>query len=148
MNRLIYALLPLIGGALIAAQAPVNARLRLVLGSPIGSAFVSFLIGTALLGLALVALGQAGRLGALGGGPAWAYVGGLFGAVFVVATLLAAPQVGVTVTFVSVVVGQVALSVLIDRFGWFGVSALELSWERVAALGLLVASLVLLVRAG
>lgn len=148
MNRLVYALLPLIGGALIAAQAPVNARLRLVLASPIGSAFASFLVGTALLGLALVAVGQAGRLSALGAGPAWAYLGGLFGAVFVVATLLAAPRVGVTVTFVAVIVGQVALSVLIDRFGWFGVPALALSWERLAALGLLAASLVLLVRAG
>jgi transporter family-2 protein len=146
MPRLIYALLPLIGGAMIAAQAPVNARLRLVLGSPIGSALVSFLIGTVLLAVAVAVVGDAATLVDLGGGPWWAYLGGALGAFFVVATLLAAPRVGVTTTFVSVVLGQVAAATLIDRFGWLGARQVELSWERVAALALMAVSLVLLLR--
>ena len=144
--RLAYLLLPLIGGALIAAQAPVNARLRLALGSPVGSAFVSFAVGTVLLMGAVVVAGDAGRLGALGGGPWWAYLGGAFGAVFVFATLVASPRLGVTTTFVAVIVGQVALAALIDRFGWLGVEATALSWERLAALALMCVSLVLLLR--
>ncbi len=147
MSRLLYAILPLIGGAMIAAQAPVNARLRLVLASPIGSAFVSFLVGTALLALAVAVVGDAGSLGALGGGPWWAYLGGALGAFFVVATLVAAPRVGVTTTFVSVVLGQVAAATLIDRFGWLGARQVDFSWERAAALALMAASLVLLLRA-
>ncbi len=146
MPRLAYLLLPLIGGALIAAQAPVNARLRLVLASPVGSAFVSFAVGTVLLMGAVVVAGDAGRLGALGGGPWWAYLGGAFGAVFVFATLVASPRLGVTTTFVAVIVGQVALAALIDRFGWLGVEATALSWERLAALALMCVSLVLLLR--
>jgi len=146
MPRLAYLLLPLIGGALIAAQAPVNARLRLVLASPVGSAFVSFAVGTVLLMGAVVVAGDAGRLGALGGGPWWAYLGGAFGAVFVFATLVASPRLGVTTTFVAVIVGQVALAALIDRFGWLGVEAAALSWERLAALALMCVSLVLLLR--
>lgn len=147
MSRLVYALLPLIGGAMVAAQAPVNARLRLVLASPIGSAFVSFLVGLLLLGLVLVAQGEAGALGNVGGGPWWAYLGGALGAFFVVATLVGAPRVGVTTTFVSVVLGQVAAAAVIDRFGLLGARQVGLSWERVAALGLLCVSLVLLLRA-
>lgn len=147
MPRLAYLLLPLIGGALIAAQAPVNARLRLVLGSPVGSALVSFGVGTVLLMGAVVVAGDAGRIGALGGGPWWAYLGGAFGAVFVFATLVASPRLGVTTTFVSVIVGQVALSALIDRFGWLGAEPAPLSWERLAALALMCVSLVLLLRA-
>lgn len=146
MTRILYALLPLVGGALIAAQAPINARLRLVLASPVGSAFVSFLIGTIVLFAALVVVGDAGRLGELGGGPWWAYLGGLCGAVFVFATLVAAPRLGVTATFVSVIVGQVALSALIDRFGWFGLPPIALTPERIVAVGLLAVSLVLLLR--
>lgn len=146
MTRTLYALLPLLGGALIAAQAPINARLRLILAAPVGSAFASFLIGTLALGVVLVAVGQADNLSALGGGPAWAYLGGFCGAVFVFATLLAAPRIGVTITFVSVVLGQVAMSMLIDRFGWLGIDAVVLSWERVVAVVLLAASLVLLLR--
>ena len=146
MTRILYALLPLVGGALIAAQAPINARLRVVLASPVGSAFVSFAIGTVVLFAALVVAGDAGRLGELGGGPWWAYLGGACGAVFVFATLVAAPRVGVTATFVSVIVGQVVLSALIDRFGWFGLPSIALTPERIAAIGLLAVSLVLLLR--
>lgn len=146
MSRVLYALLPLLGGAMIAIQAPVNARLRGVLASPVGSATVSFATGVLILLAALVIVGDAGRLGSVGGGPWWAYLGGALGAFFVVATLLAAPRVGVTTTFVSVVLGQVAAAAVIDRFGLLGQRPIHFGWERAAALGLLALSLVLLLR--
>ncbi len=146
MTRLLYAFLPFVGGAMIAAQAPVNARLRVALGSQFGSAVVSFGVGLVLLLGAMVVSGQGGALGAAGSGPWWAYLGGLFGAVFVVATLVASPRIGVTVTFVAAIAGQIILSSLIDRFGWFGVTAVAVTWERVAALVLILISLVLLLR--
>lgn len=146
MTRLLYAFLPFVGGAMIAAQAPVNARLRTVLGSQFGSAVVSFGVGLVLLLGAMVVTGQGGALGAAGSGPWWAYLGGLFGAVFVVATLVASPRIGVTVTFVAAIAGQIILSSLIDHYGWFGVPAVAVTWERVAALVLILISLVLLLR--
>lgn len=146
MTRFLYALLPFVGGAMIATQAPVNARLRVALGSQFGSAVISFLIGLILLLGALLVTGQAGAMGSVGGGPWWAYLGGLFGAVFVVATLVASPRIGVTVTFVAAIAGQILLSSLIDRFGWFGVTTVAISWERIVALGLMLASLLLLLR--
>lgn len=149
MSRVLYALLPLAGGVLIAAQAPINARLRLTLASPVGSALISFLIGTViLLGAVAISGDGAGVLGNLGGGPWWAYLGGLCGAFFVVATLLAAPRIGVTITFVAVVAGQVAAATLIDRYGWLGVPSIPWNPERLIALGLLLVSLVLLLRRG
>lgn len=149
MSRVLYALLSLAGGAFVAAQAPINARLRLSLASPLGSALVSFVIGTILLLAALAIVGEGGEvLSGLGNGPWWAYLGGACGAVFVVATLLAAPRVGVTTTFVAVIAGQVAAAALIDRFGWFGQPNIGFSPERLAAIALLVVSLLLLVRSG
>jgi bacterial/archaeal transporter family-2 protein len=149
VSRLLYALLPLAGGAMIAAQAPINARLRLILTSPVGSALVSFLVGTALLLVAVAIVGEGGpTISGLGGGPWWAYLGGACGAFFVVATLLAAPRVGVTATFVAVIAGQLAAAALIDRFGWLGQEAIPLSTERVIAIGLMVVSLGLLIREG
>ncbi len=147
MTRLLYALLPLVGGAMIAAQAPVNARLRTVLGSQFGSAVISFAVGIVLLIGAMVVTGQSGAMASVGTGPWWAYLGGLFGAVFVVATLVASPRIGVTTTFVAAVAGQIILASLIDRYGWFGVTAIALSWQRVVALALIFVSLVLLLKA-
>jgi transporter family-2 protein len=149
VDRLGYVLLPLAGGALIAAQAPINARLRLVVASPVGSALVSFVVGALLLLAATAAAGDLPGVGRrLGGGPWWAYLGGACGAVFVVATLLAAPRVGVTATFVAVVLGQVAAAAAIDRLGLLGIPATPFTAGRVAAIALLALSLVLLVRSG
>jgi bacterial/archaeal transporter family-2 protein len=145
MDRAGYALLALAGGGLIAAQAPINARLRTVLHAPVGSALISFVVGTLVLAVAALVAGQMGdTVSRLGGGPWWAYLGGICGAVFVFATLLASPRIGVTETFVAVVLGQVVLAALIDRFGWFGVKAIPLTWQRGLAIGLLVVSLVLI----
>lgn len=146
MDRIPYVLLPLLGGALIAAQAPINARLRVVVGSPIASAALSFLGGTIILVAATLIMNQGGALVHIGGGPWWAYLGGLCGAVLVFGTLVAAPRVGVLTTFVAVVLGQVVLAALIDRFGWFGQPAVPFGWDRVLAVVLLLASLALLVR--
>lgn len=147
MSRVLYALLPLTGGALIAAQAPINARLRLILSSPVGSGLVSFLVGTVILVAAVAVVGDGGSvLGGLGGGPWWAYLGGACGAFFVVATILSAPRVGVTTTFVAVIAGQVAAAALIDRYGWLGQASIPWSAERIIAIVLLLVSLALLLR--
>lgn len=147
MSRVLYALLPLTGGVLIAAQAPINARLRLILSSPVGSGLVSFLVGTLVLVAAVVVAGDTGSVaGGLGGGPWWAYLGGACGAFFVVATILSAPRVGVTTTFVAVIAGQVAAAALIDRYGWLGQASIPWSTERIVAIVLLLISLALLLR--
>ena len=145
MPRYAYLLLPLIGGAMIAAQAPVNARLRVVLGSPVGARWSRLPWAPSCCSARWWSrVTPAPR--ALGAGPWWAYLGGAFGAVFVFATLVASPRLGVTTTFVAVIVGQVALAALIHRFGWLGAEAVPFSWERLAALALMCASLVLLLR--
>ena len=63
-----------------------------------------------------------------------------------VATLVSAPRVGVTATFVAVILGQVTAAALIDRFGWLGVRATGFGPSRAVAIGLLLVSLVLLAR--
>jgi bacterial/archaeal transporter family-2 protein len=147
VTRLLYALLAMTGGALLAAQAPINARLRVALGSPVGSALVSFAVGTIVLCTATLVAGDIGKTArGIGDGPWWAYLGGICGSVLVFATLTASPRVGVTTTFVSVIFGQVVLAALIDRFGWFGAKVQGFTTGRGVAIGLLLISLVLLLR--
>lgn len=146
MDRFAPALLAVTGGGLIAAQAPINARLKIIVGSPLLAAAASFAIGTVLLAVAVLMTNGQGGVTALGGGPWWAYLGGFCGAVLVTATLIATPRLGVTSTFVAVIVGQVVIAAIIDRFGLFGVAARGLTPTRVAAIGLLAVSLVLLLR--
>jgi len=146
MDRFGPAVLAMTGGGLIAAQAPINARLRLVVGSPLLAAAISFAIGTVLLVAGVLMTNGQGGVTSIGGGPWWAYLGGLCGAVLVTATLVAVPRIGVTPTFVAVIVGQVVIAAVIDRFGLFGVASRGLTPTRIAAIVLLGFSLVLLLR--
>lgn len=146
MSRLPIILLAALGGGLIAAQAPINARLRVAVGAPLLSAAISFAVGTVLLCAAVAATTGPGGLRDVGSAPWWAWLGGLCGAVLVAATLVSVPRIGVTATFVAVILGQVLVATVIDRVGAFGVTVRHLTPERIGALGLLGVALVLLTR--
>lgn len=146
MDRSAIVFLAALGGGLIAVQAPVNARLRVAVGNPFLSAAISFVVGTLLLVLAVAFTGGFSGLSGASTAPWWAWIGGFAGAVLVTGTLVAAPRLGVTTTFVAVIAGQVLAAAIIDRFGWFGLTPRHLGVERIAALVLMLAALVLLLR--
>lgn len=146
MDRIAYSLLPLAGGILLAVQAPVNARLRTVVGSPLAAGLVSFALGAALLLILTLAVGQVGAISKVGEAPWWAFLGGFCGTALVVGTLVAVPRIGVLATFVAVIVGEVATATAIDRFGWFGTARIPITWDRLLAIALLVIGLALIAR--
>ena len=76
---------------------------------------------------------------------AWAWLGGAYGAVFVVAAAFAVPRLGVASTITLMIAGQLALSLVLDHFGWLGVPRQPLSLTRIAGVALVLAG-VLLVR--
>jgi len=129
----------------LAVQAAVNARLGAVLQVPIASALWNFLLGTVLLAV-LTASGIFGRptLDSVTSGPWWAYIGGVFGALFVTTAILAVPRVGTAVTFGAVICGQLVGAMLIDSFGWLGVEPIPLNPWRVCGVILLIAGVVLI----
>ncbi len=148
-RHLPYVLAALAAGAFLAAQAPINARLRDTLrASALSSALVSTIVSALvlLLLLALTTRSGGGAFGEIGRGPWWAYLGGACGVVFLVASLVAVSHQGVTITFVAVVVGQVAAAIVIDRYGLLGVAPIALGWERIVAAALLLVALALLLK--
>ncbi len=76
----ILVLLSVVVGTTLASQAGVNAQLRTGLGSPLQAAFISFVIGTLVLGTLVMLEGKPwfpnGTLKAL---PWWAWLGGFWG---------------------------------------------------------------------
>lgn len=108
-------------GLLLPVQAGVNAQLRLTLGHPLTTAFVSFAVGTLGLGLLLLfARVPAVSLRSLEQAPAWQWVGGLLGAVYIAAAVVLAPRLGAATMIASIVTGQMLASVALDHFGWVG----------------------------
>jgi len=120
-------------GCLVGMQAPINSRLGKALGSVQAASF-SFLVGTvALVLLASVVRGGLGNLGQLGRVPWWALVGGLLGGVYVTVALVAVRTLGASGLTAVVIAGQLAISVVIDRFGLLGVAREHVGVQRNSA---------------
>jgi transporter family-2 protein len=136
----------LAGGA-TALQAPTNARLMTAVGSPINAAFVSFAVGTAVLGLMALMFQTRPDMAAARGLPWYAWIGGVYGVIFVIAATWAVPRMGVATTIVLMVAGQLLVSLVLDHFGAFGVPRQPISWSRVGGVALVIAG-VLLARRG
>ena len=138
---LLLVLSMIAAGICVSIQDPVNARLRLAVGSPVFSATVSFLSGTLVLAFVMAtgALGGTGLgLSGLSSAPPWAFLGGALGATFVLGSIIAIPKAGTVVVICSGIVGQMIGSYLIDAFGLLGVDKVPFSWTRLGGIGLLV----------
>jgi transporter family-2 protein len=146
VSRGLAVLLGVAAGCLVGMQAPINARLGKTVGS-IQAATFSFLVGTvALVAIATFVNGGLGQLTNAGRAPWWALVGGLLGAVYVTVALVAVRTLGASGLTAVVITGQLAISVVIDRFGLFGIARQHVDVSRVLGLVLLVAGVVLVVR--
>jgi bacterial/archaeal transporter family-2 protein len=135
------------GGLLQAWGPPMNGALRDALTNPWLASLMSFLPIVAFL--AILVMCQPRPLPTLQGiaaMPWWAPLGGLVGAVAVVAGLLfvnkvgAGPYAGLTITAV------ILMSLAIDHFGLFGIEVHSLNLWRALGAGLLVAGIALVAR--
>ncbi len=132
-------------GALVTVQAGYNAQLGKMLGHPLWATLASFVIGlvgiVAIMGALRV---PAPVLGGLTGAPWYLWLGGFFGAIYVTAAIMYAPQLGAAVFMAAVVVGQMLASLLLDHYGLAGFSERPVSLMRLLGAALLVVGLLLL----
>lgn len=146
MSRGLALLLVAVGGAFVGMQAPVNARLGRQIGS-LQAASVSFIVGTAaLLVISALSSGGLGPIGSTPKAPWWALIGGLLGAFYVAVALITVRTLGVSGLTATVVTAQLAMAVVIDRFGLLGAAKQQIGSTRILGLVLLVAGAVLVVR--
>ena len=130
--------LALVAGLAGSVQVAVMGRF----GERIGSfeALVANL-GFSLLIAAAVLLAVRQSFGGIGDAfrsPWWYWVGGGgMGVVVVLTITVVTPRIGATATIALLIAGQLAMGAAIDRYGWFGVDRVDLSWPRVIGVVLL-----------
>jgi transporter family-2 protein len=145
-NIYFYILIALAAGAMMPTQAATNNKMALVVGDPILSAFISFIVGTVALFVYLLISGvPIANLASAKDAPAIAWIGGLLGAFFVAAAVTLVPRLGVAMTFSVIVAGQMIVTLIIDHFGLLGVPVKEVNLARVGGI-LLIAGGVVLIR--
>jgi bacterial/archaeal transporter family-2 protein len=140
-------LYPLIlaAGALQAWGPPMNNALKKALVNPWLSSLVSFVPIVAFLGVLFLCLPRPlPTAEAFNQMPWWAPLGGLVGAFAVVAGLLfvgkvgAGPFAGLTIT------ANILMSLVVDKYGLFGMAAHDLSMGRMAGAALMVGGIALI----
>jgi transporter family-2 protein len=76
--------------------------------------------------------------------PWWAPLGGLIGAFAVIAGLLFVGKVGAGAFAGLTITANILMSLVIDRYGWFGMEVHDLSGGRIAGAALMVAGITLI----
>jgi len=137
---LLFTVVALVAGGMIALQAPINAEAATRLGHPISAATMSFCVGTiALIALTLLFARGSTNLGALQSMPLYMLLGGgLLGAVYVTVNLVLAPKIGVAAIMALGIAGQLVTALLLDRFGMFELMERELSVGRIGGVALVL----------
>lgn len=144
----VFALVMLIAGAGIAAQIAVNAQLRTVSGSALWAANIVFAVSMTAGLLVLAGASLFSTLAppspALWRAPRWVWLGGIFGGAYVVLAIVLADRLGAALLSATGILGQLAASILIDHYGWFGMPVQRATTARLIGVALLTAGVVLI----
>ena len=127
-------------------QIAVQTRLGDRVGSLEAVATAS-LVGAAIaLAVLLLVRRSAAGVGDALAGPKWMLLGGVMSALIILAITVAGPRIGVVATTATLIAAQFSLATVIDRYGWFGVERIAVTWPRVLGIGLLFAGAALTLR--
>ena len=106
-----------------------------VLGESIGeleTSFYNFFMGSIIMGLIWIFFGK-GKLSYAVEAPKWSLLGGGLGVVYLTALVISVPFVGVGITMVGVIIGQLVMSMVIEHYGWLGSRKSRINKEKIFA---------------
>ena len=129
--------LSVVAGIAGPVQVAVMGRFGEEVGVFVALAFSLFLSTVlASLGLLLATRSLTG-FGEVTAVPIWLWLGGVMGVVIVLSVTYAGPRIGSAATIGILVAGNLAGGAVIDRYGWFGLDKVPLTWPRVLGIVLL-----------
>lgn len=142
-----WVFLGLFTGMMPPMQTAVNSALSREIDSTIFAAFISFLVG--MVALFIIALVVHRRLSfklKTDGVPIkpWHFTSGLLGAVYIGMNIMLMPQLGVTLTMMAAIFGQIIMGLLIDHFGLFKLPKQPIDRRRIIAVSMIILGILVL----
>jgi bacterial/archaeal transporter family-2 protein len=71
--------------------------------------------------------------------PVWLWTGGALSVLIILAITVASPRIGLVATIGTIIALNLGTAAAIDRFGWFGLDRIGMTWPRIVGLVLLAA---------
>ena len=139
-----WLIIVFICGALLPFQAGLNVRLGKSIDSPVYASMFSFIVGAVTVAIYLQFTKETISWAGLKSASIYSWLGGgVFGAIFITASMLAVPRIGMALTFGLVVAGQVIIAVLLDHFNVLVAQQHSINIWRVAGILLIMAGVVI-----
>jgi bacterial/archaeal transporter family-2 protein len=138
--------LSLVAGLAGSVQVAVSGAFGKRIGVLEATAFGSITAALIVCAVLLVARQGVGNLGQSVREPPWLWIGGVMGAIVVTTITFTAPRIGTFATIGLLIAGQLAMGVLIDAFGLFGLEKIPVTPARVAGLVLLAVGAALVLK--
>lgn len=141
MNKesIMYMALALFAGFVVTLQGPINTKLGSSLKSSNWAAFTTFIVGAIFYILYFIARKEAvPHLSDFKSAPYWSYIGGIFGAIYVLLVVLVTPRLGVGSTTILLLLAQIATSMIVDHFDLFHLGAKPIDLNKAIGIILVI----------
>ena len=141
-----WQMMAVVSGCLSASITGAYAQLSAIVGNPVQATTVAFFVATMALLLFCTCLGKTQLVGKAFSSnyPWWMWTGGLCGALIVLGNAWLVAHVGVGVFLMALLVGQLALSMLMEHYGWLGAPRKPISWPQIVGIVLMIAGVALI----
>lgn len=128
-----------VSGILMAIQGTINGMVGKITGVLEGN-FLVHVVGLAMVAFLLFVLGLGqGSIGKIPQIPWYGYLGGVINVGIIYGVMFSIPKIGATNATTAIIVGQVAMAMIVDWFGLFGMERVPMNWWKIVGLVLLAA---------
>ncbi|MEI2511927.1 DMT family transporter [Acinetobacter soli] len=142
--QLVFVLLTIVGGMGLSVEAGLLGPLGAQIGE-LWATFSIFGVGAALTFLMMLFFSPRNRPSFFSI-PSWQLLGGVLGPIYVIILTITTPVIGIAMTMIGILAGQIFKSLMIDHFGLLGVSHRKIDSKRLIALVFIVIALILVAR--
>jgi len=142
--QLIFILLVIAGGMGLSVEAGLLGPLGQQVGD-LWATFSIFSVGAALTFLLMLFFSPRNSPSFFAQ-PGWQLLGGILGPGYVVILTLATPAIGIAMTMIGILAGQVFKSLVIDHFGLLGTPHRRIDGKRIIALVFIIIALTLVAK--
>lgn len=142
--QLVFVLLTILGGMGLSVEAGLLGPLGAQVGE-LWATFSIFGVGAALTFLLMLFFSPR-NTPSFFSIPSWQLLGGVLGPIYVIILTITTPVIGIVMTMIGILAGQIFKSLMIDHFGLLGVSHRKIDSKRLIALVFIVIALILVAR--
>ena len=139
--RYIAYIFALLAGVALSFEGAIYGELGKTIGK-LETSFYNFFVGAIILGLLWLFFGK-GKISHVVEAPKWTLLGGVLGVVYLTAIVISVPFVGVGITMVAVIIGQLIMSMIIEHYGWLGSKKARMNKEKIFAVISMIIALIL-----